>query len=164
MAYVALSRVTTLDGMYLTDFNAKKIFCNMNVSTEVAKMTSFNLARANPVLEVDHTRHFIIAHHNIQSLRAHLEDMKSNPEMRKAHVICLSETWLTDGNNQNSLQINGYSLETATFGRGKGVAIYVQNSVNYTVVPLPRNENCNALAIRTYGNTNLLIVAIYKPK
>ena len=164
MAYVALSRVTTLDGMYLTDFDAKKIFCNVQVNIEVAKMTSFNLASANPLLEVDHTRHFIIAHHNIQSLRAHLEDMKNNPEMRKAHVICLSETWLTDNQySHDSVQINGYSLETANFGRGKGVAIYVQNSVNYTVVPLPRSENCNALAIRTHGRTNLLIVAIYKP-
>ena len=89
MAYVALSRVTHLDGMYLTDFDAQKIFCNEQVKIEVAKMTSFNLARANPLLEVDHTRYFTIAHHNIQSLRAHIEDMKSNPEMRKAHVICL---------------------------------------------------------------------------
>jgi hypothetical protein len=164
MAYVALSRVTTLDGMYLTDFDANKIFCNKQVNIEVAKMTSFNLARANPLLEIDHTNHFIIAHHNIQSLRAHLEDMKSNPEMRKAHVICLSETWLTDSQDSlDSIQIQGYSLETANFGRCKGVAIYIQNSVNYTVVPIPRSENCNALAIRTHGKTNLLIAAIYKP-
>ena len=163
MAYVALSRVTTLDGMYLTDFNSRSIFCNKDIDAEVVKMPLCNVSRANPMVTIDHNKHFIIAHHNIQSLRAHIEDLRQNSEIRKAHVICLSETWLTDNDSQDTISIDGYTLETVNFGRGKGVAIYIQNSVNYMVVPLVRSTDCNALAIRTHGASNLLIVAVYKP-
>ena len=163
MAYVALSRVTHLDGMYLMNFDESRIFCDENVATHIAKMSRCNLSVANPLSQIDHTNHFIIAHHNIQSLNRHFEDMKRNIEFRKAHVICLSETWLTSSSNpETNFAIDGYSLESINSGNGRGVAIYVQNSVQYNVVPL-MTEHSDVLAIRTFGKTNLLIAAIYKP-
>ncbi|XP_072047334.1 uncharacterized protein [Amphiura filiformis] len=162
MAYVALSRVTTLEGMHLTNCDFSRIFCNPDVARHVAGMPTCDLSNANPILSIDQNKYFIISHHNIQSLRRHIEDMKSNSEIRKAHVICLSETWLTDNSNFDSLAIEGYSLESTSATRGRGVAIYIQNGMNYTVVPIP-SDACDALAIRTHGNTNMLITVIYKP-
>ena len=163
MAYVALSRVTTLEGLYLTNYDPSKIFCNKDIETNVAKMSSFDLSTANPLLELDHNKNFIIAHHNIQSLRCHIEDLKSNTQMRNAHVICLSETWLTDNNdNLEDLVIDGYTLETLNVGKGRGVAMYIQKSVDYSVLPILSND-CDTLAIRTYGATNMLIAVVYKP-
>lgn len=162
MGYVALSRVTHLDGMYLLDYDSRRIFCNDHIASEVAKMPICDLARANPLINVDHNTHFIIAHHNIQSLRQHIEDLRKNTEMRKAHVICLSETWLNDNNNLDVLSIEGYHLETLNSGKGRGVAMYVQNGINYALQPLGSTE-CDALAIRTLGTSNLLIVVVYKP-
>ena len=78
-------------------------------------------------------------------------------------MICLSETWLTDNDNLNTKAIDGYFLDTVNFGRGKGVAMYIQNSVNYRLVPLVRSTDCNVLAIRTYGKSNLLVAVIYNP-
>ena len=163
MAYVALSRVTTLEGLYLTNYDPSKIFCNKDIETNVAKMSSFDLSTANPILELDHSKNFIIAHHNIQSLRCHIEDLKSNTQMRNTHVICLSETWLTDNNeNLEDLVIDGYTLETLSAGRARGVAMYIQKSVDYSVLPILSND-CDTLAIRTYGATNMLIAVVYKP-
>ena len=105
------------------------------------------------MIDVDHNKHFIIAHHNIQSLRRHIEDLKQNTEIRKAHVICLSETWLTENSNFDSLSIEGYSLELVNSGNGRGVAMYIQNSVKYTVVPLLSTES-DVLAIRKSKLTN----------
>ena len=65
MAYVALSRVTTLQGLYLTNYDPSKIFCNKDIETYVAKMSTFDLSTANLLLQLDHNRNFIIAHHNI---------------------------------------------------------------------------------------------------
>ncbi|XP_072042907.1 uncharacterized protein [Amphiura filiformis] len=163
MAYVALSRVTHLEGIYLTNYNQSRIFCNENIEANLAMMPTCDISRANPLIDIDHNKHFIIAHHNIQSLHRHIEDLKKNTEITKAHVICLSETWLAnDTNNDDSIMIEGYSLESVNSGNGRGVAIYIHNSVNYTVIPLPSNE-CDVLAVRTQGNANLLIAAIYKP-
>ena len=162
MAYVALSRVTTLEGLYLTNYDPSKIFCNKNIETNLAKMPTFDLSTANPLLQLDHNKNFIIAHHNIQSLRCHIEDLKNNTQMRNAHVICLSETWLTENDNLEDLVIDGYTLETLNVGRGRGVAMYIQNSVDYSVLPILSNE-CDTLAIRTYGATNMLIAVVYKP-
>ena len=163
MAYVALSRVTTLEGLFLTNYDPSNIFCNNDIETNIAKMSSFDLSTANPLLELDHNKNFIIAHHNIQSLRCHIEDLKSNTQMRNAHVICLSETWLTDDNdNLEDLVIDGYTLETLSVGRARGVAMYVQKSVDYSVLPILSND-CDTLAIRTYGATNMLIAVVYKP-
>ncbi|XP_072048518.1 uncharacterized protein [Amphiura filiformis] len=162
MAYVALSRVTHLDGMYLMNFDARRIYCDETIAPNIAKMSQCNLSVANPLLEIDHNNYFIIAHHNIQSLNRHFEDMKNNSEFRKAHVICLSETWLTSSNNPETIAIDGYSLESINSGSGIGYAIYVQNSVKYNVLPLI-TEHSDVLAIRTSGRSNLLIAAIYKP-
>ena len=162
MAYVALSRVTHLDGMYLTNFDETRICCDEDVAVNIANMPLCDLSRGNPLLDIDHQHHFVIVHHNIQSLNRHFEDLKSNTEIRKAHVICLSETWLQNDTDRESLTIDGFSLETVISGKGRGVAMYIQNSIKYNVVPLSTNE-CDMLAIRTSGKTNILIATIYKP-
>ena len=94
MAYVALSRVSSIDGMYLVDYDSSKIVCDKGIAKEIAKMPLCDLSASNPMTNVDHNKYFIIAHHNIQSLNAHIDDLRLNKELRKAHVICLSETWL----------------------------------------------------------------------
>ena len=162
MAYVALSRVTTLEGLYLTNYDPSTIFCKKDIDTNIAKMPTFDISTANPLLQLDHNINFIIAHHNIQSLRCHIEDLRNNTQMRNAHVICLSETWLTDNDNLEDLVIDGYTLETMKVGRARGVAMYIQNSIDYTVLPFFTSD-CDTLAIRTYGATNELIAVVYKP-
>ena len=95
-------------------------------------MPTCNLSTSNPLLNVNHSTHFIVVHHNVQSLHGHIEDVRANTELRKGHVICLSETWLTADSDNNSLQIDGYDLivpqHLGRQGRGRGVAMYVQRS------------------------------------
>ncbi len=163
MAYVALSRVTSLQGIYLLNCDFKRIYCNPDVGRSIAEMRTLDLSQANPLLDKDPSKYFIIAHHNIQSLSRHFDDLKNNSEIRKAHVICLSETWLSQNTDLDSLAIDGYSLVSVhSSRRGRGVAMYIQNGVNYTVVPIPTTA-CDALAIRTHGSTNLLITVLYNP-
>jgi hypothetical protein len=162
MAYVALSRVTHLEGMYLTDFNESRIFCDENVHTHISNMMRSDLSPANPVANIDDSTNFIIVHHNIQSLNRHVEDIKSNAEMKKAHVICLSETWLQNDNILDPYKMIGYTFESVNSGKGRGVAMYIQNSIKYQRV-FSANDQSDILVIRTSGNTNLLIGVIYKP-
>ena len=143
----------------------KRYSVNPDIETNIAKILSFDMSRANQLLNIDSRKNFIIVHHNIRSLKCHIEDLKRNTQIRKAHVICLSETWLTDNHDHDdlrNLEIDGYTLETVNSGKYRSVAIYVQNSVNYSVLPFLTNA-CDTLAIRTYGATDMTIVVVYKP-
>ena len=50
MAYVALSRVTHLQGMYLMNYNQSKIFCDERVEENIAKMPRCDVSKANPMI------------------------------------------------------------------------------------------------------------------
>ncbi|XP_033114252.1 ATP-dependent DNA helicase PIF1-like [Anneissia japonica] len=77
MAYVALSRVTHLNGIYLLDFKDSNIFFNPHIAANLALMS---ICKANPLIEIDHNKYFIVAHHNIQSLHRHIKDLKKKSE------------------------------------------------------------------------------------
>ena len=166
MAYVALSRVSSIDGMYLVDYDSTRIFCDEGISKEIAKMPTCDVSLANPFTNVDHNKYFIIAHHNIQSLNAHIDDLKLNKELRKAHVICISETWFTGTEYDRTIpfHIDGYDLVIQeSSGRGRGVAMYIQRSVNHDAFDMHLNT-CDILVVKIAGKANLTIVTVYKPE
>ena len=166
MAYVALSRVSSIDGMYLVDYDSSKIFCDEGIAKELAKMPVCDVSLANPFTNVDHNKSFIIAHHNIQSLNAHIDDLKLNKELRKAHVICISETWFTGTEYDQTIpfHIDGYDLVIQeSSGRGRGVAMYIQRSVNHDVFDM-HLDTCDILVVKITGKANLAIVTVYKPE
>ena len=147
MAYVELSRVSSIDGMYLVDYDSSKIFCDEGISKEIAKMPMCDVSLANPFTNVDLSKFFIIAHHNIQSLNAHIDDLKLNKELRKAHIICISETWFTGTEYDQTIpfHIDGYDLVIQeSSGRGRGVAMYIQRSVNHDAFHMHLNT-CSVL-------------------
>ena len=166
MAYVALSRVSSIDGMYLVDYDSTRIFCDEGISKEIAKMPTCDVSLANPFTNVDHNKYFIIAHHNIQSLNAHIDDLKLNKELRKAHVICISETWFTGTEYDQTIpfHIDGYDLVIQeSSGRGRGVAMYIQRSVNHDAFDMHLNT-CDILVVKIAGKANLTIFTVYKPE
>ena len=96
-AYVALSRVTTKTGLYIETSNgdirelfAKKIYGEKDVKNALLEME--NLLKQKNSTEELFSKTIIL--HNIQSLTAHFEDMRSDRRFQNADVICLTETWL----------------------------------------------------------------------
>ncbi|XP_072232324.1 uncharacterized protein [Leuresthes tenuis] len=103
-AYVALSRVRTLDGLIIEDFKEAAIFCDDKVDTAMKSLPKFNFksigsADIDPVCT--------IALHNVQSLNAHFDDMRSHKTLMKADCICLTETWL-NADSKDQPQLPGY--------------------------------------------------------
>ncbi|XP_064643095.1 uncharacterized protein LOC135497262 [Lineus longissimus] len=71
-AYVALSRVTSLQGLYLLDDTFSKIYCNAHVTETIQTMPTANISPAEPISNIHTTDHFIITHHNIEGLQHHM--------------------------------------------------------------------------------------------
>lgn len=81
MAYVALSRVTSIDGLYLLNYNTKAFYCNPKIESSVCQMPVVQLAAENPFSESQNENDQItIIHHNIQSLNKHFADLKADTE------------------------------------------------------------------------------------
>lgn len=72
--------------------------------------------------------HWKISYLNIDSLNAHLEDLKIDNEINDSDVIGLGETWLEVNKTIDFLNFAGYF---ANFGRGKGQAAFSKMQLSY---------------------------------
>jgi len=92
--YVALSRVKTLQGLHLFNFERKKINASKEVFAEMKRLKATLL----PVTDVCQLLQELtletvkICHLNIRSFRAHIEDIICDNAVHLSDVVCLNET------------------------------------------------------------------------
>lgn len=133
--YVACSRATQASGLYLIgNFIAPKPFADQDaIKVELSSLRTnkhltshydFFLTRNN----------FKVVYQNVESLHAHINDVRSDNVMLKADILCFVETWSLNGENYD---IPGYiilpnmrldSSETATRNK-RGIIIYVRTDL-----------------------------------
>lgn len=75
MAYVALSRTTSLSGLHIIDFDEKKIFCDPVINLSLENMPKSDFHNIQPLLHIvqDSNRHsgLKVVHHNTEGLQCH---------------------------------------------------------------------------------------------
>ena len=83
MAYVALSRTTSLEGLHIIDFDETKIYCNEEVLTSLKNMPHADLDSIMPLMLYHNTagnEGLSIIHHNVEGLHCHLDDVKKTSQ------------------------------------------------------------------------------------
>ena len=109
-AYVALSRVTTKEGLFIETNEPttlqKKIYADPEVQSGLQSMSLLTL----PKYSITHSEGITVVLLNIQSLNKHIVDLKSDMRFKNADVICLTETWLRSGQNTGALSLNGFQF------------------------------------------------------
>lgn len=146
LVYVGLSRVTSLEGLYLTDSSGEHKFyhakqCNtprmVDLRTEQQRLNNHQLVTHSDILEefLDSTDHSSsLISFNVESLNAHHLDVSTDFLLTKVDFLALSETWL---NNCSNVGIEGYHC-IAEFKRANvragGVAIFQKNSSSSTAM------------------------------
>ena len=101
-----------------------------------------------------------VAYLNVSSLRKHVIDVKTDPHLKHADVLCLSETWLTeDEEEQPQYQLEGYSSCFLSQGRGKGLAVYVRRGLELQNMRHHSSIHLQMLKISLAG---LDIIPIYR--
>lgn len=112
-----------------------------------------------------------IAQLNVRSLVRHFTEVAYFINEEEIDVFCLTETWLTNDVDSDSLNIPGYSLYRADRGcnrRGGGVAAYVSNRHNFLITQI---KDCNNTAyadhlwlkLKTKKRT-LAVGVVYRPE
>ncbi|KAJ8033573.1 ATP-dependent DNA helicase PIF1 [Holothuria leucospilota] len=169
MAYVALSRVTKLEGLHLLSCNEKAFYSNSKIAPALQKMPSIDLSNACPLSECYSNpiqNQITIVHHNIQSMSAHFQDLARDHEFQFADILCLSETWLQYGHHiltGESFHLEGYKcIPFLSRRRAGGVAVYVRNTFQPQHLEI-QTTACDALPIKiNCFNKTILLIAVYR--
>ena len=95
-AYVAFSRVKTLQGLHILNFNKSAIKKSDYVDQEMERLNN-NLLSPLPELKFISLKnsHITISLLNVRSINAKIPDILCDSNMRAANVLCFCETWLS---------------------------------------------------------------------
>ncbi|XP_062414952.1 uncharacterized protein LOC134107225 [Pungitius pungitius] len=180
MAYVAISRVTSLSGLHMLDLDESKIYANREITGALETMRQVNLDDMMPLLCMTQTLSrrdtLTIVHHNTEGLPSHINDIRSHHELCLADVLCLTETHLQGSFVAESLHLEGYNMfkrnrhlsytnvpQIANRGGG-GVAVYVKNHIQVREKQYVHNvTDLEFVALKVEAPASALIAAVYRP-
>ncbi len=171
-AYVALSRVTSLDGLIIQDFKEKAIFAKDNIKEALQTMPPFIAS-----CETTETSKFKIMLHNVEGLIPHISDIRQDKRYYEADMICVTETWLKPNYVENAVSLDGYFFHDKSrsaaydtshnvFAKLKeenhgGVGIYHKEKVKVALLDLPCiNIECLMCRIE---HLNATLAVLYRP-
>nr|XP_021333346.1 uncharacterized protein LOC101884770 [Danio rerio] len=180
MAYVALSRTTTLSGLHIIDFNENKIFCDPEIRTSLESMPKADFHNFQPILDLLQDSNLNsalkIIHHNTEGLQCHMDDLKCHHELLLADILCLSETHLSGSCVPEYLQLDGYTMykrnrhsSYTNYAHlanksGGGVAIYVKNIFQARPMMYIQNvTDLEYLVLKIETPKQALLAVIYRP-
>ncbi|XP_062599557.1 uncharacterized protein LOC134261102 [Saccostrea cucullata] len=177
-AYVALSRVTSKQGLHLETSQGdvqnllrRKIYADPDVKNAVCDMPKLLEITTN-LAEPDCKR---IVLHNIQGLPANFKEMISDTRFQKANVICLTETWLQEPSSVqfslqgfrfiHTLRKNSYDKSNELYSKiqnsnGGGVGTYIHDDeeARQIDIPVPNIE-----VVAFVFQENISIFTVYRP-
>ena len=105
--YVALSRSTSLKGLYLTgQFNEKSITADIRVTNEYERMRNHSrlIIHDGPVNEEENSLKFCLL--NIRSLKKHSIDIKMDQSLNVSNLIFFTETQLISDSDLSTIEID----------------------------------------------------------
>ncbi|KAJ8333994.1 hypothetical protein SKAU_G00413130 [Synaphobranchus kaupii] len=169
-AYVALSRVKSLQSLFLLGFNPDAIRVNPAVLQEMERLNTLPVQTENlPETQMPITSALTISLLNVRSYMEHLVDLNFDDEFRKSDVFCFVETFLREG---QQLHAQDLILPDAvcfrkdsetTLGRGGGVMAVASKEVKPTELAVStQGLECTAITI-TKATTDVNVVTIYRP-
>ncbi|XP_071142082.1 uncharacterized protein [Mytilus edulis] len=167
MSYVALSRVTSMAGLTIKDFDEKNIYCNEQICKALKQMPLYLTVKDKPIQQ----NNMVILLHNIQGLIPHINDIRSNSDILSANFVCLTETWLKNEtvpclkgfNFLHKNRFSSYPSKKKVFKQLKrkthgGVGIYIGNDQQCCPITLDSaNMECIVIFIKEI-NTNLVLI------
>ncbi|XP_013855916.1 ATP-dependent DNA helicase PIF1 [Austrofundulus limnaeus] len=180
MAYVALSRVTSLSGLYLLELDETKLYANTEVTAALQTMRQASVEDMMPLLllreTVSRPDTLTIVHHNAEGLPSHISDLKSHHELCLADVLCLTETHLQGSFVAESLHLDGYNMfkrnrhvsytnfPQIAHRSGGGVAVYVKNHLKVCEKQYLHNvTDLEFLVLKVEAPFPALIAVVYRP-
>ena len=173
-AYVALSRIRRLKGLYILKFDPAQIHVDCAVTKEMERMRKTPIICINEEKESDQL-HLKISHLNIRGVKSHIEDLKADPLMKVSNVLCLCETFLQtkdklDGSviGRNDMEIFRMDRTSSVLSENQsgtgGVLLAAQKDLNPVYLAGSISKHLEYVAVQLKHNNNkLFIISLYRP-
>ena len=166
--YVGLSRVMTIEGLYITDLCEEKIAVNPHVAKEMELLRNERKLELSvtPIYKTNQVS-FKLCYLNARSLHKHIDDIRHDLNFTNTDINIFSETRFINSDNDIMYDIDGYnlfkndsqSLTSRPFG-GMAVFSRVEFLPGY---PCCRNVNGIEIAImKVMILPHVTIVGIYR--
>ena len=163
-AYVAFSRVKTLAGLHILNFNNKAIKKSIDVENEMLRLNS-NLLQPLPEVLSD-PYHLTIALLNVRSIVAKLPDIHADKNLRSASTLCFCETWLNPSQPTPVLVDDQIDIrcDRMTCENKGGVLICVPSQLNPTNVHRLATSGIEAVSttVQLPNGENWQIAVVYR--
>ena len=159
MAYVMMSRVESIDQLYiLEEFDASKIYGNQQAITELKRMDKIAINQKPSSWNNLQERRTRISILNCGSLRPQLEHIRLDRVLTVSDAICLTETWIWPNEDTTGFNLDGYIAHNNSVGRGKGVTVYYKAS-KFSHMQDVSDEQ---IQLSKLSGKNLDIIVVYK--
>ena len=109
--YVGLSRVTTIEGLHITDLNESKIAVHSGVEKEMERLRTTGKLELciSPLYEI--SGFFLkVCYLNARSVHRHIQDLRKDLNYSSADINIFSETRFSIQDPDNMYDIAGYNL------------------------------------------------------
>ncbi len=132
-AYVMLGRIQDLSQLFLSSFSSKCIKVDAKARQQ-ARIISDKAINKQPNWDkMSDKQNLNIISLNTRSLKKHFQDILHDNLFLKADIICLQETHLYDTDKTSMYTLAGFKSVFASKGKGAGVAMYVNSSIEVLV-------------------------------
>ena len=147
-AYVACSRVTTLEGLFLVNFDSKDIVLDERVSTEMDRLRENRCLQLNFNLLQNH-QNLCVYYQNIEYLNPHLQSFIKDPQRKHSDIILLNETHATI--DENKYPFDHYKVIQNHNSSDTGLAILLKSTcrLQKCVNILSRKGGCILIQIQS---------------
>ena len=162
--YVALSRVKSLEGLYIDNLNEKQIKVDDKVVAEMSRLRSSQL-NMSPLFRGK----FTIMYINCRSLHKHINDLKSISTLKDLDIVVCSETRL-QAEDDNEYKINDFNChrfdernntETRPY---HGMCVYHKSDVDIDILHKIRLNLTEAIVFYVPSKQNIIISIYRSPK
>lgn len=111
MHYVALSRVRNTSALHVLNLYENKIKVSEKVKKEMKRLRTHATMVPLAILRNTNLQEsFIILFQNVRSLHLHIDDVRSDYNIRKANVNVFVETNLCSSDTDDTYTLSGYTL------------------------------------------------------
>nr|XP_043868972.1 uncharacterized protein LOC122758736 [Solea senegalensis] len=174
-AYVALSRVRSLSGLIIEQFDEKKIYCRGDINDAIQTMSPFLVdSLTKQRLRASRFGVYLL---NVQGLTRHVPDLVLCTQQLQLNCIAVTETWLAASSSVESVNIEGYSFHGCSRSscyssddprlvalkdqQHGGVGVYITPNTGCEIIEVPSfNLEC---IVSKFASHQLVIAVLYRP-
>ena len=164
-AYVAFSRVKTLDKLHIINYTQSQIHVSEHVGKEMKRLRKNILQQMPSNLFHGVPGGVKILHLNIGNLKRKIEDIKDDDIFKTSHIIPLNETHLGYSDTL-SPDMMGISKDVLIVccdhnNRGGGVALIVNKNLNPKQIRI--HTILEIVAVKISEPIQMIVVSVYRP-